>query len=121
MPDENKLLFEATDPRGYRITLSSHQYYDHIVSSEGHDAHNEFTPDEIKECIEHPNVIYQSESVAARDLYFGKSSATYPHLFLRTAVSVDDQERTGEVVTAHLTKRLSGGKELKYVNYKSEL
>lgn len=121
MPDENKLLFETCDPRGYRISLSSDQYYNHIVSSDDHNAHNEFTPDEIKDCIERPDVIYQSESVPSRDLYFGKSSVTYPSLFLRTAVAIDTQEKSGEVVTAHLTKKMSGGKDLRYVHYQSKL
>lgn len=121
MSDENKLLFDTIDPRGYRITLSSHQYQNHIISTVDHNAHNEFTPDEIKECVENPEIIYQSESVPTSDLYFGRSSITYPNLFLRTAVAMDETEKTGEVVTAHLTKKLSGGKGLKYVNYKSEL
>lgn len=121
MADENERLFDVTDPRGYRVTLSSYQYQNHIISAVDHNAHNEFTPDEIKECVEKPDIIYQSESVPSSDLYFGKSSATYPNLFLRTAVAMNEAEQTGVVVTAHLTKRISGGKELKYVNYKSKL
>ena len=101
--------------------LSSEQYYDHIISSVNHSPHDEFTPDEIKECVENPSVIYQSESVLSRDLYYGKTSAAYPHLFLQTVVEIDTQEKAGEVVTAHLTKDLSGGKDLRYVNYKSKL
>ena len=121
MADENKLLFDVTDPRGYRVTLSNDQYQNHIISMVDHNAHNEFTPDEIQECVERPEIIYQSENIPTRDLYFGRSSVTYPDMFLRTVVAMDETEKTGEVVTAHLTKRLSGGKELKYVNYKSEL
>ena len=121
MSEDKKILFETDDPRGYHVSLSSDQYYNHIVSSVDHNAHNEFTPDEIRECIEKPEVIYQSESVPTSDLYFGRTSVTYPNLFLRTAVAINEQEKTGEVRTAHLSKKLSGGKDLRYVNYKSKL
>ena len=121
MSENEKRLFETKDPRGYCISLSSNQYYNHILSPVDHTPHNEFSPEEIKDCIEDPDLVYQSESVPDRDLYYGKSSATYPGLYLKTVVAVDDQEKTGEVVTAHLTKHLSGGKELKYVNCKSKL
>lgn len=121
MSENEKCLFEIKDSRGYSISLSKDQYSNHITSSVDHNAHDEFTPDEIKECVVHPDVIYQSESVPDRDLYYGKSSAAYPQMFLRTVVAVDDKQKTGEVVTAYLTKHLSGGKELRYVNYKSEL
>lgn len=95
----------------------------HIASPVCHNAHTEFTPDEIKECVEKPEVIRQSESVSERDPYFGKTSATYPELYLRTVVSTDDDLKTGEVTTARLTKSLSGGKDdgLRYVSYKSKL
>lgn len=68
-------------------------------------------------------MICQSDSVSSRDLYFGKKSTTYPALYLRTVVEVDDGEKTGEVVTAHLTKNPTGGKDggLRYVNIKSKL
>lgn len=123
MPKDEELLFETYDPRSYRISLSRDQYYNHIVSSDGHQAHNEFTPDEIKYCVEDPDVIWQSASVLSRDLYFGKKSAAFPALYIKTVVEIDDQEKSGEVVTAHLTKKPNGGKDggLRYVNIKSEL
>ncbi len=123
MAEERDLLFKAEDPRGYSITLSSDQYYNHIVSSVDHNAHTEFTPEEIRKCIEEPQVIVESKSVPSRDLYFGRTSAAFPQLFLRTAVEIDDDMKTGEVVTAHLSKSLSGGKDggIKYVSYRSKL
>lgn len=121
MSNTQKFLFDTTDPRGYRVVLSSEQYNNHILSSVDHNPHNEFTPEEIKECIEQPEIIYQSESVPSRDLYFGRTSNTYPNLFLKTVVAMDEEMKTGEVVTAHLSKDLSRGKELKYVNYRSKL
>lgn len=52
------VLFEAVDPLGRKITLSSNRYYGHIISSDmNHRAHPEFTPDEIKCSIESPDVI----------------------------------------------------------------
>lgn len=123
MPGNKEFLFETDDPRGYRISLSSDRYYNHIISTVDHNAHTEFTPDEIRACVERPDVIWQSESIPTSDLYFGKTSATYPQLFLRTAVAVNNQAKTGEVMTAHLTKKISGGKDggMRYVSYKSKL
>lgn len=120
---EEKLLFDTLDPRSYRITLSEERYYNHIVSSDNHQAHNEYTPCEIKDCIEEPDMICQSESVESRDLYFGKKSSRYPMMYLRTVVEVDDVSKCGEVVTAHLTKNPKGGKDggLRYVSIKSKL
>lgn len=123
MSEESKLLFETDDPRGYHISLSSDQYYNHIISTVDHNAHTEFTPDEIRASVENPEVIWQSERIPSSDLYFGRTSATYPNMFIRTAVAMNEQEKTGEVMTAHLSKRISGGKEggIKYVSYKSKL
>lgn len=113
-------LFVTKDPREYTVSLSSEQYYNHIVSTDNHQAHAEFVPDEIKACIESPDTIYQSSSSSSRDVYFGKTSSRYPMLNLQTVVSVNDSEKTGEVVTAYLTKHYSGVKDggLKYVKSK---
>jgi len=123
MPKNEDILFETEDPRGYRISLSSNQYYNHIISTVDHTAHNEFTPEEIKECVEQPVSIWQSEQMDSRDLYFAKTSAAYPKLYLQTVVQIDVPEQSGEVVTAYLSKRMSGGKDggMRYVNYKSKL
>lgn len=123
MGKDVKLLFDTYDPRSYRITLSEDQYYNHIVSSDNHQAHNEFSPGEIRDCVEEPDMICQSDSVESRDLYFGKKSARYPTMYLRTVVEVDDEAKFGEVVTAHLTKNPKGGKDggLRYVSFKSKL
>lgn len=116
--NKNGLLFTTTDPRGYTVSLSSQQYYDHIVSTEDHQAHTEFEPAEIKECVEKPDVIYQSNSVPTSDLYYGKTSVQYPYLYLRTVVSMDHEEKKGEVVTAYLSKHMTGGGKLRYVKPK---
>lgn len=123
MTEKAELLFETNDVRGYTVSLSRSQYYNHIVSTVNHSPHSEFTPDEIKDCVEDPDEIVQSESVSSRDLYFGKKSAQFPSLYLKTVVAVDDEAKKGEVVTAHLTKHLSGGKDggIRYVRSISKL
>lgn len=123
MPNNDENLFKTEDPRGYQISLSSNQYYNHIVSSDNHIAHTEFSPDEIKECVEQPEQIWQSKQKEDCDLYYGKTSAAYPQLYLRTVVAIDEPNKSGEVVTAFLSKKLSGGKDggLRYVSYKSKL
>lgn len=123
MPNNDEILFKTEDPRGYQISLSSNQYYNHIVSSVDHNAHTEFTPDEIKECVEQPVLIWQNKQNEERDLYFAKTSAAYPQLYLKTVVAIDEPHKSGEVVTAFLSKNLAGGKDggLRYVSYKSKL
>lgn len=118
-----ELLFTATDPNGYQVVLTSNRYYSHIISSDGnHQAHPEFTPDEIKQTIEHPMVIYESTEPNS-DVYFSKSCSQYPHMFLK--VAVDTYKDCGNVNTAFLTPHIKGriNEEggLKYANYKSGL
>ncbi len=112
------VLFEAKDPFGRTITLSSNRYYGHIISSDmNHQAHPEFTPDEIKKTIESPEVIYKS-SFLDSDVYFGKTSALHPKLYLKVPVAIYDNDKTGEVQTAFLSKHISGNideRGLKYV------
>lgn len=123
MSKEDNILFTTSDPRGYTISLSNDQYVNHIISPKDHIAHNEFTPGEIKDCIEKPAMICQSANISTSDLYFAKTSARFPALFLETVVDIDDESKSGDVVTAYLKKEPKGGKDggLKYVNYKSQL
>lgn len=123
MAERDDLLFETEDIRGYSVSLLKSQYYNHIISTVDHNAHTEFTPAEIKACVETPEVIWQSNANPSRDLYYGKKSRSYPNLYLRTVVEVDNEAKKGEVVTAHLAKNLSGGKDggIRYVSFKSKL
>ena len=71
-----------------------------------HQAHPEFSPDEIKHTIETPVAIYGSTRPDA-DVYFGKTSVQYPELYLKVAVA--KYADCGDVQTAFLTKTISGG------------
>lgn len=112
------VLFETKDPLGRTISLSSNRYYEHIISSDmNHQAHPEFTPDEIKKAIESPEVIYKSVFPDS-DVYFGKTSSLYPKLYLKVPVAIYENNTTGEVQTAFLSKHISGNideRGLKYV------
>lgn len=120
---EDDLLFDTVDPRGYRVVLSSDRYYGHIISSDaGHNAHTEFTPDEIKEAIETPITIWEGLQPDS-DVYFAKTASQYPALYMKVAVSTYSD--CGDVMSAFLSKEMNGGikKEggLKYVCYNNGL
>lgn len=107
MAKENDILFEAVDPLNRKIVLSTNTYYGHIISSdENHQAHPEFTPDEIKEAIESPDVIYRS-LIPNCVVYFGKTSTLYPWFYLKVPTSIYE-DGSGEVRTAFLSKHISG-------------
>lgn len=102
-------LFEAKDPLGRRVFLSSNRYYDHILSSDhNHQAHPEFTPDEVKQTIEEPVAIYPSTRLNT-DVYFGKTCVQYPNLFIKVPVVLYENETYGEVSTAYLSPHIAGG------------
>lgn len=115
--DNDDILFSAKDPLNRDIILSSNRYYDHIISSDnGHQAHPEFTPEEIKEVIEKPDVIYESKRPNT-DVFFGRTCPQYPSLYLKVPVVIYS-DNTGEVSTAFLSKSISGNINeggLKYV------
>ena len=114
------ILFSAKDPLNRDIILSSNRYYGHIISSDnGHQAHPEFTPDEIKATIEGPDAIYESKRPNV-DVFFGKSCSQYPSMYLKVPVVIYS-DNTGEVTTAFLSKHISGNineEGLKYVKPK---
>ena len=120
--NENDVLFTAIDPFGYPIVLTSSRYYGHILSSDNnHQAHPEFTPEEVKKTIEHPAYIFESNRPNA-DVYFAKNCSQHPDLFLK--VAVEKYDKYGFVSTVFPVPKVKGGiKEegLKYANYKSEL
>lgn len=118
--DKDEILFSAKDPLNREIILSYNTYYNHIISSDqGHQAHPEFSPAEIKDAIESPEVIYES-SRPDSDVFFGKTCTQYPSLYLKVPV-VLYSDYTGEVSTAFLSRHISGGINeggLKYVKHK---
>lgn len=115
--DNDDILFSAKDPLNRSIILSSNRYYGHIISSDnGHQAHPEFTPEEIKKAIEEPDVVYESIRPNT-DVFFGKTCTQYPSLYLKVPVILYS-DNTGEVSTAFLSKHISGNINeggLKYV------
>lgn len=101
-------LFSTIDPLGRNVFLTENRYYGHIISSDNnHQAHPEFTPDEVKKTIENPVVIYES-TLPNSDVFFGKTSKQYPELYIKVAVSIYETENIGEVSTAHLSKHIAG-------------
>ena len=120
--EHDDLLFTAMDPNNYPVTLTSSRYYGHIISSDnGHQAHPEFTPAEIKKAIEKPLLIYESNR-PNNIVYFSRSCSKYPTMYLKVAVNTYPD--FGDITTAHLTPCVKGGlKEggLIYAYYKSGL
>ncbi len=121
--EKEKLLFTTTDPHKYQVVLSSERY-EHITGSEnGHQAHCEFTPDELRQTIEDPIFIYKGNR-PNNDVYISRKCSKYPYLYLKVGVST--YNNCGDVRTAYLDKTITGGiseeeGSLKYANYKSEL
>lgn len=120
--DNEDVLFIANSPLQYSVFLTSSRYYEHIISpTEGHTPHAEFSPNEIKQTIENPLVIYEGTQPNT-DVYFSKAVTTYPNLFLKVPVSTYPDG--GEVVTAFLQKTISGGIKdggIKYVSRGNKL
>ena len=121
--NDTDVLIKAVDPKGYPIILTSERYYGHILSSDSnHQAHPEFTPEEVKATIENPILIYEGKEPDS-DVYLSKSCSQYPRLNLLVAVSTYID--CGDVRTAHLAKDMFDGAKkggvVKYANYKSVL
>lgn len=120
--ENEEILFTAESPLGYHVILTADRYYHHIISSGyGHEAHPEFTPEEIKDGIENPVVVYEG-TAPDTDVYFSKTASTYPNLYLKVPVATYPE--VGEVKTAFLQKRISGGIKdggIKYANFSNKL
>ena len=119
---DNDVLFEAVDPNKYPIVLTSERYR-HIISNDSnHQAHPEFTPEEIKATIENPILIYEGKERDS-DVYASKSCSQYPYLNLLVAVAT--YTSGGDIRTAHLAKDIFDGAKkggaIKYANYKPGL
>ena len=62
--------------------------------------------------------VFSGWSLQDSDVYFKKGCIQYPSLFIKVAVSMYDNEETGEVSTAFLSRHISGNIDegsLKYV------
>lgn len=101
-------LFETEDPNKRTITLSENRYFGHILTSDGnHQAHPEITPAEIKDAVEDPEVIYKS-TLPDSEVYFSRTSSLYPKMYVKVAVATYEGGTVGDVMTAHLSKHISG-------------
>lgn len=106
--ENDGILFEVKDPNGRTVFLSKTRYYEHITSSDaGHQAHTEFTIPEMEEAIKDPEAIYESNLPDA-EVYFCRSSSLYPKMYLSVAVATYEDGNVGDIMTAHLTKHISG-------------
>ena len=114
--------YTGIDPRGYTITLSSKRYEEHIVNESGH---TDVPPEDIMNAVKSPAVIYQSSFFPSRDVYFAKTSTTHPPLYVKVAAEMNEDEKSGDVVTSFLSKEIGGGidgkKGPKYVNFSNKI
>lgn len=110
------------DPRGYTVVLSQDRYDQHIIGESGH---NEVLIQDIMGAVENPQLIYGSCQYTTRDIYFAKTSSTYPLLYVKVPVNIDEEKKEGTVVTAFLVKTVKGGIDEengpKYINYHNKL
>ena len=114
-------LFSTLDPRGYTVHLSEKQYTEHIVGESGH---TEVPASDIKKAIESPTAIYASSKFPDTDVYFSKTSSIYPPLYVKVAVNIFDNDKTGDVRTSFLSKSISGAidvRRLKYLEINNKL
>lgn len=112
----------VTDPRGYTVSLSHKRYKEHIIAESGH---IDVPIGDIMNTVEAPLAIYESSKFPKRDVYFGGCSTIHPNRFVKVAVEINNQEKSGEVVTSFLTRKIGGGinetKGPKYVGFSNKL
>ena len=101
------MVIDTVDPRGFKITCDSGTWNKHIET--GHTI-MQGNKNAVKETIENPEVIYQSDQSPVRNVYFSKvNSSPFPHLYTKVVVEIDEINETGEVVSAWPQKYISGG------------
>lgn len=98
-------LFTEKDPFDNAIALSTERYNQHIIQESGH---TDVYPDDIKSAISSPVVIYQSSQRPSRNVYFAETAGR-PPLYTKVTAEIDKSTKTGAVVTAFTTKKISGG------------
>lgn len=109
-------MYSTVDPRGY-IIVCDDSTISHINNHEIMIDNSEA----IKETIEKPDTIFESNEYTNRDVYFAKPlCATYSKygLYTKVVVEMDETNNSGLIVTAFPSPSMSGNiKEggLKYV------
>jgi hypothetical protein len=99
-----RLVFRATSPLGYRVTLTRDRWreivrYKHPALA-GHEQ-------QLRACVEVPKLVRQSAKAPDVHLYY----APVGHLYLCVVVA-PEQEDQRFVVTAYFTKNIKRGTEL---------
>lgn len=116
------ILFVQSDPRGYEISLTSEQYFGHIIQESGH---TEVPIQDIQEAVKNPIAIYQSGYKPSRDVYFAKTSSVYPKLYVRVTAEINESDKTGDIVTTFLNRKIEQGideeRGPKYIDYNNKL
>ena len=119
---EDELLFTQNDPRNYSITLTSERYYGHIIEESGH---TDGPVKDIQEAIKQPVAIFQSSQRPSRDVYFSQTSSIHPQHYIKVTTEIDEENKTGDVVTAFISPEIKGGINieggLKYIGYSNKL
>lgn len=119
---DRETLFSVKDPRGYVVSLSKERYDSHIIGESGH---VDVPHQDIRSAVEKPYVIYNSARFEGRQLYFAKCSSVHPPLYVKVAAEMNEPQKTGEVVTAFLSKKVGGGIDEEkgpiYIGYSNQL
>lgn len=109
----NNNIFNTQDVFKNEVVLTESTYNDHIAKK-----HPEVkSPTEIKDTVEKPHVVYQSQTFAESKIFFRKIGNS---VYNKTIVEYNDNNE-GIVSTSYHSETISGvgeGRPL-YVNYKN--
>ena len=96
------IFSQITDPRGYSICCSKERWDDHILV-----LHPEMVgfEEEVKLTIQKPSLpIFQDVDYQDRNVYYYTYRANRDkRKYIRVIVSIDEDKKTGYVVTAFMT------------------
>jgi len=99
---EYDLLFEIVEPRDYTIRLYKDRWEEHIISPAHHPEMASYLS-EVREVIENPDYIQQSNTSDDTELYYklGAAKGKYKHLYVVVVVRFPRRDH-GYVRTAYL-------------------
>lgn len=108
----HKIIFLASDPRGYEVILTNECWYNHILVE-----HPEVRGqlDDVKRAIQTPDYIYESKRRRSSHLYFlkvGRRPSRSESEYVLVVAAVRQRTRRGYVQTAFLVDGLSKGGKL---------
>lgn len=107
-------MFTTTDPLNRKINCSSETWSEHIIN--GH-VIMESNLNSVKNTVENPEVIFQSNQTPIRDVYFSRTESSYSPLFTKVVVEFNESSGTGEIVSAWPQKDISGGIDSEVIKY----